>query len=374
MQRAANRTYRASSTVRFERIGDYTEAFIDSIATHDMAVEVVKGVYQIRSPFGHATFEALEAGFRLTAEAPEAGALNRLKHALAGPIGFIAARERIEISWEGDQAEPTLPDDLRILTVRHVTDVAPCMRRVVFSGKDLGRYDRIDQMHCRLIFQPRGVTQPVWPMLDHRGQVVWPGKAVPTRVYTIRRIDAAAGELAIDFALHGDPGPATRWALDVRPGDMVGVLGPAAHGPKPSDFLVLLGDETALPGIARIIEGLPASTTGHVMIEVDGAEDELPLICPPRLNLRWLHRDGAAPGTTTLLVDAVRSVAWPEDLHHCFFWGGCEHAAFSAIYRHLKREVGLPRDRFVFYSHWHRLLSEEDIIATGGEAYLPDPR
>ncbi|MCM2435900.1 hypothetical protein [Agrobacterium rosae] len=31
----------------------------------------------------------------------------------------------------------------------------------------------------------------------------------------------------------------------------------------------------------------------------------------------------------------------------------------------------LPRDRLVFYSHWHRTLSEEDIIARGGDAYLP---
>ncbi|WP_199194821.1 hypothetical protein [Phyllobacterium phragmitis] len=52
-------------------------------------------------------------------------------------------------------------------------------------------------------------------------------------------------------------------------------------------------------------------------------------------------------------------------------WGGCEHRAFSAIHRHLKKDIGLSRDRFVLYSHWHMHLSEEDIITTGAEAYLP---
>ncbi|MFD2030792.1 hypothetical protein ACFSKM_11870 [Ancylobacter dichloromethanicus] len=37
----------------------------------------------------------------------------------------------------------------------------------------------------------------------------------------------------------------------------------------------------------------------------------------------------------------------------------------------LRREVGLPSERQTFYSHWNRTLSEEEIIATGAEAYLP---
>lgn len=38
------------------------------------------------------------------------------------------------------------------------------------------------------------------------------------RDYTPRRYDAEARTLAIDFAVH-DAGPATRWALDAKPGD-----------------------------------------------------------------------------------------------------------------------------------------------------------
>jgi NADPH-dependent ferric siderophore reductase len=373
MSPITNKHYRASAMVQFENISEYVDPIIESITTHDMTVEETDGVHHIRSPFGDATFEATANGFRLTAEAPDAGGLNRLKHALVGPIGFIAAREKLEIHWEGDHAEPALPADLRILHVKSVKDIAPRFRRIVFQGENLERYDRGDQFHGRLVFQPRGTLEPRWPMLDHRGHVVWPDdKAVPTRVYTIRHVDAAAQEITVDFALHANPGPATRWAMDARPGDLAGILGPAANGPKPAEFNVLVGDETALPGIARILESLPVNATGHAFIEVDAKTDEWLLRRPAGLSVVWLHRRGADAGTTTLLVDAIRSVKWPEKLDTVFVWGGCEHKAFSAIYRHLKKDIGLPRDRFVLYSHWHKDLSEEDIIAKGAEAYLPE--
>lgn len=373
MSATSSRQYRAHATVQFENIRDYVEPIVESIATHDMTVEKAGGIHHIHSPFGSATFEAKEGGFHLTAAAPDPGGLNRLKHALVGPIGFIAARENLTICWEGDHAEPALPDDLRILQVQTIEELSSRFRRIVFSGENLARYDRKDQLHCRLIFQPRGATEPRWPMLDHRGHVVWPDDtAVPTRVYTIRKIDVAKQEITIDFALHANPGPATRWAMDAKPGDAVGILGPAANGPQHASLLVLMGDETALPGIARILEDLPATTTGHVFIEVGMPDDTLPLSCPAGMSVHWLSRDGKAAGTTSLLQDAVRSVKWPENLKSAFLWGGCEHRAFSEIYRHLKTEIRLPRDCFVLYSHWHRSLSEEDIIARGAEAYLPN--
>ncbi|WP_117193401.1 siderophore-interacting protein [Rhizobium terrae] len=372
MPPSASKRYQASAVVQFAKISEYLEAIVDSIATHDMTVEEADGIHHIRSPFGDATFEAVENGFRLTAGAPDTGGLNRLKHALVGPIGFIASREKLKIEWEGDHAEPALPADLRILHVKSIEDITPRLRRIVFGGENLERYDRDDQLHCRLVFQPRGIAEPRWPMLDHRGHVVWPDdKAVPTRVYTIRHIDPARQEIAVDFALHTKPGPATRWAIDAQLGDIVGILGPAANGPKHAEFYVLFGDETAIPGIARILESLPTGVTGHAFIEVDAKADELALRCPNGISTVWLHRGGAEPGTTTLLEDALRAVHWPVMLETAFVWGGCEHKAFSAIYRHLKRNIGLSRDRFVLYSHWHRHLSEEEIIATGAEAYLP---
>lgn len=146
---------------------------------------------------------------------------------------------------------------------------------------------------------------------------------------------------------------------------------PAANGPRPTKFYVLAGDETALPGIARTLEWLSDEATGHAFREVDSKADELPLEHPSGVTVHWLDRNGAAAGTTTLLPDAVGSMQWPQNLDDAFFWGGCEHKAFSPIYRNLLKDAQLSTERFVLYSHWHKSLCEKQIIAQGGKAYLP---
>ncbi len=367
------RIYRATAQIAFPTLDRFLDPILASIATHDITVVARSDHYDILTPFGRATVAARPGELHLAVETDDVHALNRLKHTLVGPVSFIAASEKLDIVWTGDEVGRTPLADLRILHVKDATALTPCMRRIVFGGEDLGRFDRPDQLHCRLIFQPRDTVEPQWPTLDDRGHIVWAGqRKLDTRVYTIRSIDAARGELTIDFALHPDAGPATRWARAARAGDVVGIVGPAANGPKPAAFYVLAGDETGLPGIARMLETMDGHARGVAFIEIAGPSEQQALVHPPGVTVHWLHRHGAAPGSTTLLPDAVRTVAWPADLGQAFFWGGCEHKAFRDIHRMLKHEVGLPRDRQVLYSHWHRSLSEEQIIAEGAKAYLAE--
>lgn len=368
-----HRPYTATAVVDFPRVDEFLDPILASIATHDMTVERESGRYRVGSAFGTASLEARQGQLYLAIETGSPSALNRLKHALAGPIAFIAASQMLEIHWSGDEAGPAPLDDLRILHVVDAVQLTPRMRRIVFRGDDLARFDRPDQLHCRLIFQPKGLSSWQWPMLDDRGHVAWPQqRKLPTRVYTLRRVDAAKGEITIDFSLHSAAGPATAWALAAAAGDAVGIVGPAAGGPKPADFYVLAGDETGLPGIARMLEWLDAKARGVAFVEIDGPGEEQSLRRPAGVELRWLHRNGAAPGTASLLPDAVRSAAWPPALGQAFFWGGCEHRAFREIHRLLRHDIRLPRDRQILYSHWHRALSEEQIIAIGGKAYLAE--
>lgn len=364
--------YKAAATVDFPKIADFLDPILASVATHDLEIDRTEDGYAVTAPYGRGWLSPGDGRLHLKVETSDREALNRMKYALIGPISFIAASENLTIEWSGDATGPSRPDDLRVLRVETVGEVTPRMRRVRFRGENLDRYDRPDQLHCRLIFQPKGVLSPLWPFLDDRGQVVWPKQEkLPTRVYTIRKIDAEEGWLEIDFSLHETPGPATRWAQEAARGDMVGILGPAADGAKAADFYVLAGDETALPGIARILEQLGPEASGVALIEIDNCDEEQPLRRPAGMKVHWLHRNGAPPGTTSLLADALRSVSWPADLGTAFFWGGCEHKAFRIIHKMLRQEIGLPRERQTFYSHWNRTLSEEDIIAVGGEAYLP---
>ncbi|MBN9795635.1 hypothetical protein DMP17_44780 [Pseudonocardia sp. TMWB2A] len=66
---------------------------------------------------------------------------------------------------------------------------------------------------------------------------------------------------------------------------------------------------TALPALARMLKGLPAGLRGVAVIEVAGPGGGL--TAPDGVELRWVHRDGAAPGTSDGLAAAVLAVVAP---------------------------------------------------------------
>jgi iron complex transport system ATP-binding protein len=140
----------------------------------------------------------------------------------------------------------------------------------------------------------------------------------PLRTYTIRAVRPEAQEVDVDVVLHGPTGPAGRFAATCRPGTPAVLMGPnAAHPgpyggvefalPAPGRPVLLVGDETAVPAISRILEDLPADTCGHVLLEVPYAEDFTDLARPSGVALTWVAREGADHGDT--LIPAVRRVA-----------------------------------------------------------------
>lgn len=153
----------------------------------------------------------------------------------------------------------------------------------------------------------------------------------PMRTYTVRDVLDEADErlLVVDLVVHeevpdasghtGAQGPACRWALAAQPGDELQVIAPhrlaAEYGgtefaPGECTDLLLVGDETAVPAVTRILADLStlpsgSARTGHVFLEVPAAEDVVPIEVPPGVELTWLPRKDATHGRR--LVDAVRA-------------------------------------------------------------------
>ena len=98
---------------------------------------------------------------------------------------------------------------LRALTVLRTQRLSPCFVRVTLGGDALdGFISASFDDHVKLMLPAPGQTELVLPSADPQGPR-FPEGAVPPvmRDYTPRRFDAAARELDIEFALHGD-GPA----------------------------------------------------------------------------------------------------------------------------------------------------------------------
>ncbi|MGW6131923.1 siderophore-interacting protein [Cellulomonas sp. NPDC055163] len=185
------------------------------------------------------------------------------------------------------------------------------------------------------------------------------------RAYTVRAFDAASAELTIDVVVHGDEGVAGPWAASARPGDEVLLLGPGgAYSPDPAaDRYLLVGDASALPAVAVVLERLAAEhpdAVGDAILEVHGPGDELPLTAPAGVRVRWVHQGTGVVGLR--LVEAVRDLAWPDGRVDAFVHG--EAGTVKELRHHLRVERGLPRTGLSISGYWRLGAADEDWRAS----------
>lgn len=254
-------------------------------------------------------------------------------------------------AWTGDCAGPQPLPYFRALTVVGTCRVTPRMARVVLAGA-ADRYDS-GSLHVRVLIPPKD-RAPVWPHADPAGRTIWPRgvDALVPRVYTVRRVDVARGEIAIDVALHAGAAPGSDWARRAAPGETVGLMGPGGAPFEPAPFNLLLGDETAIPAIARILEALPAGVHAVARIEVADAGEVQPLASPANVDIAWLPRNGAPAGTTALLEDAARAVGLPVDRADARVFAGCEQSTARRLRAYFSREAGLEKSRLSIAAYW----------------------
>lgn len=213
------------------------------------------------------------------------------------------------------------PIVIRDLEVLDAYDVTPLMRRVVLTGDQLGAFrnngyqigpfvtENADD-HVKVVVLGPDAPTVVAPA-QNDGFLDWlPETIGRARDYTPRRHDATARRLELDFVRHVG-GLAAEWADRVKPGDRALVAGPRGTTVLPPgiDWYFLVGDETALPAIARRIEELPSGTPVTAVVSVASASEEQTLDHRADLHLTWVHRDTAGPDA---LMDAVRSAPWRD--------------------------------------------------------------
>lgn len=101
-----------------------------------------------------------------------------------------------------------------------------------------------------------------------------------------------------------------------------------------ADWVLLAGDESALPRIGALLEALPAGTPAQVFVEVPGAAEEQNLAG----RVRWAHRDGGAPGA--VLLEAVRTTDFPAGEPAVWLAGAAD--LVRDLSRYLVTERGVP--------------------------------
>jgi NADPH-dependent ferric siderophore reductase len=235
------------------------------------------------------------------------------------------------------------------------------------------------------------------PWYDQRIKLVFDGGRM--RTYSVRDVVGAGDDtrLVVDFVLHGDGehGPGGDWAAAAEVGDRLVTLAPRRghffggieFEPGDADRLLLVGDETAVPAVATILEQLPATARGAVFLEVPSAADVLTLRHPDGVTVRWLPREGGPRGVTLhaavlahLGGDVRPSVVGDEevdpdlwetpvysssgedvsgharsvghDWDGLYAWIAGESKVVTGLRRALVRDLGIDRHQVAFMGYW----------------------
>ena len=295
--------------------------------------------------------------------------------------------------------------------VHRVTRTSPAFVRVELTSPafvDLAETG-LDTRIKLVLPGPTG-TLPVIPPVPEDYYLAWSGAPAevrsPMRTYTIRDIvrDGEQVRLVVDLVVHDDDGhgqgPACRWALSASPGDVIQVVGPHRGGeyggtefdPAGRSHLLLIGDETALPAISRILADLGPGHTGEVFLEVPSAADIADLPARAGFEVRWFAREeacghrlvqevrrhlGLPPSAdfealpelpSTLDIDVWETPRYSSagedldaqlgartvghDLEDTYAWIAGESWMVKAMRRSLVSELGLERAQVAFMGYW----------------------
>ncbi|MGN6526437.1 MAG: siderophore-interacting protein [Burkholderiaceae bacterium] len=219
----------------------------------------------------------------------------------------------------------------RELRVARVEQPSPRLRRVTLTGESLADFASASfDDHVKVFFDDEA-----------------------RRDYTPRSFDRAARELVLEFVLHGDHGDrrhggaAAAWAAQAAPGQPLVVAGPRGSFVVPVDYdwHLLVGDETALPAIARRLEELPAGADAIVLACTRDPADRRAFASAADARVRWVDDDAG-------LVAAVRALALPAG--EGYAWCAGEAATTAEIRRILVDEKAHPRDAIRAAAYWKR--------------------
>ncbi|MDR6712974.1 NADPH-dependent ferric siderophore reductase [Pseudomonas hunanensis] len=238
----------------------------------------------------------------------------------------------------------------RRLQVVRVTEVTPRMRRITLGGPELEGFVSLgSDDHVKLLF---GETAEQQAAIDARQLGRDSGVRPTMREYTPRRYDLAAGELDIDFVLHGD-GPASTWAAQAAPGQTLNIAGPRASMVVPDifDSYLLIGDETAIPAIARRLDELPAGRQVLAIIQIADEHERQPLPSKAQVEVIWVRREDED------LLALVKNLSLPAG--KLYSWVALEKALTRQA-KALLLEKGVQDDALKAAAYWREDGSADD--------------
>jgi len=284
----------------------------------------------------------------------------RLQHLRDSALHRLSALDPVVvagITWSKAAGIGTTPPGFRRLTFLRRDLLMPGFARYAFRGSDLGPYWG-PALHLRMLVPRAGQTDPEWPVIGPNGATKLPTgeKMLAVRYYTVRHLrpdpaEDGEAEIELDVLEHGDHAFGG-WAMRARAGDVIGAIGPVGGvAALEGRWLLMGGDPTALPAIARIFQAHPDARGRCVVTAPQGAEAMVAryLAPPPGMDLQVLPSD-ADPQA---LVDAVLAITPPEGAT-VSAWFAAEAEQAKTVRAHFRGGAPFPIAHQQAAAYWHR--------------------
>ena len=250
-------------------------------------------------------------------------------------LGCVTAQA---LSWTGPDQAGAYPPNFSLGRVAWVRPLGADFLRMRIAARDITRLGR-DMIHFRIVMpQANGVTE--WPRLSSAGQAVWP-QDLHRPAYTISAIDVDAGWLETDIFVH-DGGRICDFANQTLAGTELGVMGPGGGGVPQAASLLIGGDETAYPALARIIAA--QAPDAKIDCHLFGTSADYPF--PAHPGLRLTHAPEGEADLAATLSGGVEAEK---------VWIATERTRLQPLKQAILRQI--PKDRAHLAAYWNASIS-----------------
>lgn len=253
------------------------------------------------------------------------------------------------------KAPPTL------VRVTSIERVSPGLVAITFSGEGIQLFPEVcPAAHVKLFFPRDGQVEPVLPTLGPKGPV-WPNSAAKpiVRTFSLRHCQPSRGEITVEFALHNCNGYASSFAKQAKVGDRLGVSYPG--GPDPmlpvAEAYCFVGDMSAMPAIASLLEALPTDAIGSVHISLETPDNVRNLPRPSSVSLQYHFED---LGVVQKIVSAVEiDPLFRKTIESTYYWVAGEHHIVLSIRDFLKHKLQVGKGQIYALPYWKHNADEE---------------
>jgi len=292
-----------------------------------------------------------DTALSLTISAETISILYFLKESAVQHLAEISPEAAEALRWEDQNAaspDQTAPPSFHELSLISASEPMDGLIRVRLTGATDITALAGPGIHVKLMLPEIPGRTPVWPEASQNGVTKWPDgdDVLHVRYYTIKALDLQTGEIDIDIVRH-DGGVIADWAAAAQPGAKIGLLGPGGgEVPDNAKRVLLCGDKTALPAIARMLEALPDGVYGNIVAEAATLDCLKAYL--PATDIR-LHALPKARFRKEIerYSESITAMEKPD-----FAWFAGEHKNAQAMRKLFKGELGLKKGEQYAITYW----------------------